>query len=67
MAINLEHMKISSHGKRADENLKRTIKISLYSVFVGIIAGFGAVAFRYMIAFFHNLFFCGKTFFYLPF
>ena len=30
------------------------------AILVGIIAGFGAVIFRGMIAFFHNLFFLGK-------
>ena len=60
MAINLENLHISSTGKRADENLKRTIKISLFSILVGIVAGLGAVLFRYMISFFHNLFFNGK-------
>ena len=39
------------------KNIRRTILISLFAVLVGIISGMGAVAFRYMIAFFHNLFF----------
>ncbi len=41
------------------ENIKGTALISLYAVLVGLVAGFGAVGFRYMIAFFHNLFFLG--------
>ncbi len=39
--------------------LRRMSILSLYAVFVGIVAGFGAVGFRYLIAFFHNLFFSG--------
>lgn len=33
--------------------------ISLLAILVGVVAGYGAIAFRYMIAFFHNLFFFG--------
>jgi CIC family chloride channel protein len=47
----------SFNTKSHQSNVKRTIFISFLSVLVGIISGFGAVAFRYMIAFFHNLFF----------
>jgi CIC family chloride channel protein len=43
-----------------DIRLKGTIKISVYALIVGIIAGLGAVLFRYMIAFFHNLSFSGS-------
>jgi len=35
--------------------------ISLLAILVGAVAGFGAIAFRYMIAFFHNLFFFGTV------
>ncbi|AEV28463.1 chloride channel protein EriC [Sphaerochaeta pleomorpha str. Grapes] len=42
-----------------DNQIKRTMFISLLCVFVGIIAGFGAVGFRYLIDFFYNLFFHG--------
>jgi len=35
--------------------------LSLLAVIVGVVAGYGAIAFRYMIAFFHNLFFFGKA------
>jgi CIC family chloride channel protein len=38
-----------------------TLILYLISVFIGIVAGLGAVVFRWMIAFFHNLFFLGKT------
>lgn len=41
-------------------NLKRTLRISLLCILVGIVSGFGAVGFRYLIGFFHNLFFEGK-------
>jgi CIC family chloride channel protein len=36
------------------------LSFSLLSVLIGIIAGFGAAAFRSLIAFFHNLLFLGK-------
>lgn len=39
--------------------MQRTIHISFLAVLVGVVAGFGAIAFRYLIAFFHNLFFFG--------
>lgn len=45
---------------KRSENIKGTVLISLYSVLVGIVSGFGAIAFRYAIGFFHNLFFVGK-------
>ncbi len=41
------------------ERLHRTFVISFLAVLVGIISGFGAVLFRYLIGFFHNLFFHG--------
>ena len=41
-------------------NLKRTVIISLLAAIVGVISGFGAVGFRYLIGFFHNLFFQGE-------
>ncbi len=47
----------SFNSKSHQSNIKRTIMISFFAVLVGIISGLGAVAFRYMIAFFHNLFF----------
>ena len=34
--------------------------LALIAVLVGVIGGFGAVAFRALIAFFHNLLFMGK-------
>ncbi len=40
-------------------------KLSMLAILVGIVAGFGAVAFRALIAFIHNLMFLGKfSFFY---
>ncbi len=42
---------------------KKTIhflRISLYASIVGVVSGLGAVFFRLLIAFFHNLFFFGK-------
>ncbi len=36
------------------------ISFLLLSILVGVVAGFGAVVFRELIAFFHNLFFLGK-------
>ena len=38
-----------------------SLRLTLYSLLVGIIAGFGAVAFRGLIALFHNLFFYGRA------
>lgn len=43
-----------------DMRIRRTILVSVYAVFVGIVAGVGAVLFRYMIALAHNLFFNGE-------
>ncbi len=40
--------------------LKDFFLISVYSAIVGIVAGIGAVLFRYLIGFFHNLFLFGK-------
>ncbi len=37
-----------------------SLRLTLYAVLVGIIAGLGAVAFRGLIALFHNLFFYGR-------
>ena len=42
-----------------EKKTKHFIKLSFYSALVGIIAGLGAVLFRTLIAFFHNLFFNG--------
>ncbi|HKI56816.1 MAG TPA: chloride channel protein [Trueperaceae bacterium] len=38
-----------------------SLRLTLYSLLVGIIAGLGAVAFRGLIALFHNLFFFGHA------
>ncbi len=38
-----------------------SLRLTLYSLLVGVIAGFGAVAFRKLIALFHNLFFFGRA------
>ncbi|MEJ2291685.1 MAG: chloride channel protein, partial [Deinococcales bacterium] len=38
-----------------------SLRLTLYSLLVGVIAGFGAVAFRGLIALFHNLFFYGRA------
>ena len=38
-----------------------SLRLTLYSVLVGIVAGLGAVAFRALIALFHNLFFYGRA------
>ncbi len=40
--------------------LKDFFLISIYSAIVGMVAGIGAVLFRYLIGFFHNLFLFGK-------
>ena len=46
--------------RKRSENIKGTALMSVYSVLVGVVSGFGAIAFRYAIAFFQNLFFAGK-------
>jgi len=38
-----------------------SLRLTLYSLLVGVIAGLGAVAFRKLIALFHNLFFFGHV------
>ena len=38
-----------------------SLRLTLYSLLVGVIAGFGAVVFRKLIALFHNLFFYGRA------
>jgi len=43
-----------------EEQIRRTIYISLLCVLVGMISGLGAVGFKYLIDFFHNLLFSGK-------
>jgi CIC family chloride channel protein len=42
-----------------DESLS-LLKLSFLSFPVGVVSGLGAVAFRALIAFFHNLFFLGR-------
>jgi CIC family chloride channel protein len=37
-----------------------SLRFSLLAVLIGVVAGFGAVAFRGLIAFFHNILFLGK-------
>ena len=37
----------------------RTLSFYLLSILIGVVSGLGAVVFRWMIAFFHNLFFLG--------
>lgn len=43
-----------------ESQIKRTIQISMLCIIVGMIAGLGAVGFKYLIEFFHNLFFNGN-------
>ncbi|HCG63048.1 MAG: chloride channel protein [Spirochaetae bacterium HGW-Spirochaetae-4] len=43
-----------------NDQIRRTIHISLLCILVGAIAGLGAVGFKYLIEFFHNLFFQGE-------
>ena len=41
------------------------LRLSVIAIFVGIVTGFGAIAFRGLIGFIHNLFFLGRfSFFY---
>jgi len=46
-------------AKAREISTKHFVKMVFYSSLVGVIAGLGAVIFRYLIAFFHNLFFFG--------
>jgi CIC family chloride channel protein len=52
----------------SESNLRPSIglfRLSLIAIFVGIVTGFGAIAFRGLIGFIHNLFFLGRfSFFY---
>jgi chloride channel protein, CIC family len=52
----------------SDSNLRPPIglfRLSLIAIFVGVVTGFGAIAFRALIGFIHNLFFSGQfSFFY---
>ena len=56
MSILQHKMDLKHNEKRI---LERTIRISLLAILVGIVSGFGAIGFRYLIGFFHNLFFHG--------
>jgi len=47
-------------GELCDLRIKRTILISIYAVAVGVVAGIGAVLFRYIISLCHNIFFQGS-------
>src|SRR6201993_1587572 len=47
---------------KSESNLRPSIglfRLSLIAIFVGIVTGFGAIAFRALIGFIHNLFFLG--------
>ena len=47
-------------ASQAPERLANPVLFSLIAVIVGVITGFGAVFFRALIAFVHNLFFLGR-------
>jgi ABC-type multidrug transport system ATPase subunit len=51
--------KLSRNGKQ-HERQSRAVSLVLLSVLVGVLGGLGAVFFRDLIAFFHNLLFLGK-------
>lgn len=57
--------KMGRFRARARSMERKAINTSMYlsalAIVVGIVAGLGAIAFRYMIGFFHNLFFLGKV------
>jgi len=52
-------MSVFSGVQKKDPELG-TFALSGLAILVGIVAGFGAIIFRWMIAFFHNLFLLGK-------
>lgn len=43
-----------------ESQIRRTIFVSLLCILVGMVSGLGAVGFKYLIEFFHNLLFSGK-------
>jgi CIC family chloride channel protein len=53
---------------KSESNLRPSIglfRLSLIAIFVGVVTGFGAIAFRGLIGFIHNFFFLGRfSFFY---
>ena len=50
-----------AHARNLERKVLGTsMYLSALAVVIGIVAGYGAIAFRYMIVFFHNLFFFGK-------
>jgi CIC family chloride channel protein len=49
-----------SKDKAHYSNLLRVGNLSIISILIGIIAGYGAIGFRYLIALFHNIFFLGE-------
>jgi CIC family chloride channel protein len=51
---------VSGPGERRPAVLGLAYRLSFLSILVGVIAGLGAVAFRGLIALFHNLFFLGR-------
>jgi len=52
-------MSVFSEVRNKDNELG-SFALSGLSILVGVVAGFGAIIFRWMIAFFHNLFLLGK-------
>ena len=58
-------LKMTMRQKRltSESDLRPAIglfRLSLIAIFVGILTGFGAIAFRGLIGFIHNLFFLGR-------
>jgi len=51
----------ASTSESADESQLNLVWFSLLAVVLGIVTGLGAIAFRYLIAFFHNLFFYAEV------
>ena len=65
MAGGLRRLRDSQQLVRTENNVEKKSPLNpfflaLLAVLVGVVGGFGAVAFRGLIAFFHNLFFLGK-------
>ncbi len=52
-------MNNTTHPSESNANLGM-FKLSALAILVGVVAGFGAIAFRWLIAIFHNLFLLGK-------
>ena len=47
-------------GRQEEEHEAQPVVFCLIAIVVGVVTGFGAIAFHHLISFFHNLFFYGR-------